>query len=181
MPIDKVDGSLSMGRETTMVGRGSPSPRPSLSRAGSIDTMGRSTNSSPQPRVASRNAACTTVSSTLRNRYRSFLVRGAGPPVFVPSSLRCLQISRPTSAFPIFASVHCLPVAETTRAPLLRQRDANGISEGMHTSVDEMCSAIQSSAASALSPTRIILTFGRIGLDPLETTKTLSRRRAATR
>ena len=49
------------------------------------------------------------------------------------------------------------------------------ISEVTHTSVDEMCSTIQSSAASALSPTRIILTFeipgGRIGLDPLETRK----------
>src|SRR5262249_45207888 len=85
----------------------------------------------------------------------------------------------------IFACVHCLPVEETTRAPLLRQRDASGISEVTHTSADEMCSTIQSSAASALSPTRIILTFeipgGRIGLDPLETTKTMSRRRAATR
>jgi len=49
----------------------------------------------------------------------------------------------------------------------------------------EMCSAIQSSAASARSPTKTILTFevpgGRIGLDPLETTKTLSPKRAATR
>src|SRR5215469_5359134 len=138
-----------------------------------------------QLRAPSRKAACTTVSSTLRNRERSFLVRGGGPPVLVPSSLRCLEISRPTSALLIFTCVHCLPVEETTRAPLLRQRDASGISEVTHTSVDEMCSTIQSSAASALSPTRIILTFeipaGRIGLDPLETTKTLSRRRAATR
>jgi hypothetical protein len=45
----------------------------------------------------------------------------------------------------------------------------------MQTSTAEMCSAIQSSAASALSPTRTILTFeasgGRIGREPLETTK----------
>ena len=68
---------------------------------------------------------------------------------------------------------------------LLRQRAASGISEVTHTSAPEMCPAIQSSAASAVSPTMIILTFevpgGRIGREPLETTKTLSRRRAATR
>ena len=67
----------------------------------------------------------------------------------------------------------------------LRQRAASGISEVTHTSAAEMFSAIQSSAASALSSTRTILTFevpgGRIGREPLETTKTLSRRRAATR
>ena len=94
-------------------------------------------------------------------------------------------ISRPTSAFPIFACVHCLPVGETTRAPFLRQRDASGVLEVTHTSMAEMCSAIQSSVASALSPTKIILTFatpgGLIGREPLEMTKTLSRRRAATR
>ena len=133
----------------------------------------------------SRNAACTAVSSTLRKRDRSLLVSGAGPRVFVPSSRRCRAISRPASAFPIFACVHCLPAGETTRAPLLRQRDANGISEVTHTSMAETCSAIQSSAASAVSPTRTMLTFempgGRIGREPLETTKTLSRRRAATR
>ena len=113
------------------------------------------------------------------------LVSGAGPRVFSPSSRRCRAISRPASAFPIFASVHCLPVGETTRAPFLRQRDASGISEVTQMSTAEMCSAIQSSAASAVSPTRTILTFevpgGRIGREPLETTKTLSRRRAATR
>ena len=52
-------------------------------------------------------------------------------------------------------------------------------------SAAEMCSAIQSSAASALSPTRTIFAFevpgGRIGREPLETTKTSSSRRAATR
>ena len=57
--------------------------------------------------------------------------------------------------------------------------------EVAHTSAAEMCSAIQSSAASVLSPTRTIRTFevpgGRIGREPLETTKTFSRRRAATR
>src|SRR5690349_12951692 len=113
------------------------------------------------------------------------LVIGAGPRVFSPSSRRCRAISRPASAFPIFASVHCFPVGETTRAPFLRQRDASGISEVTHTSVAPMRSAIQSSAASALSPTRTMLTFdvpgGRIGREPLETTRTLSRRRVATR
>jgi hypothetical protein len=87
-------------------------------------------------------------------------------------------ISRPVSAFPIFASVHCFPVGETTRPPFLRQRDASGMSEVTHTSVAPMRSAIQSSAASALSPTRTMLTFdvpgGRIGREPLETTRTLS-------
>jgi len=91
----------------------------------------------------------------------------------------------PASASPIFASVQCFPVGETTRAPFLRQRDARGMSEVTHTSVTPMRSAIQSSAASALSPTRTILTFdvpgGRIGSEPLETTKTLSRRRVVTR
>jgi hypothetical protein len=66
-----------------------------------------------------------------------------------------------------------------------RQRDASGISEVTHTSTAEMYSAIQSSAASALSPTRTMLTLGapggRIGREPFETTKTSSRRRAATR
>ena len=61
------------------------------------------------------------------------------------------------------------------------QRDIRGDAS----SAAEMYSAIQSSAASALSPTKTILTFevpgGRIGREPLETTKTLSRRRAATR
>ena len=52
-----------------------------------------------------------------------------------------------------FASVHCFPVGETTRAPFLRQRDASGMCEVTHTSVGPMRSAIQSSAASALSPT----------------------------
>ena len=65
--------------------------------------------------------------------------------------------------------------------PFLRQREASGISEVTHTSVAPMCSAIQSS--SALSPTRTMLTFdapgGRIGREPLETTKTLTLRRAA--
>src|SRR2546430_16128294 len=51
-----------------------------------------------QPRAASRNAACTAVSSALRKLERSFLVSGAGPRVFAPSSRRCLAISRPTSA-----------------------------------------------------------------------------------
>ena len=59
------------------------------------------------------------------------------------------------------------------------------MSEVTHTSTAEMCSAIQSSAASALSLTRIMLTLGvpggRIGREPLETTNTLIRRRAATR
>jgi hypothetical protein len=79
-------------------------------------------------RAASLNAVCRAVSNALRNRERSLLVSGAGPRVFVPSSRRCLAISRPTSALPIFACVHCLPVGETTRAPFLRQRDASGIS-----------------------------------------------------
>ena len=140
---------------------------------------------SAELRAASLNASLKAVSSVLRNRDRSLLVRGAGPRVFVPSSRRCLAISRPTSAFPIFACVHCLPVGETTRAPFLRQRDASGVLEVTHTSMAEMCSAIQSSVASALSPTKIILTFatpgGLIGREPLEMTKTLSRRRAATR
>src|ERR1700730_14176155 len=138
-----------------------------------------------QLRATSRNAACTAVSSALRNRDLSLLVNGAGPRVFSPSSRRCRAISRPASALPIFASVQCFPVGETTRAPFLRQRDARGMSEVTHTSVTPMRSAIQSSAASALSPTRTILTFdvpgGRIGSEPLETTKTLSRRRVATR
>ena len=132
-----------------------------------------------------RNAVCTAVSSALRNRERSLLVRGAGPRVFVPNSRRCRAISRPARALPIFACVHCLPVGETTRAPFLRQRDASGISEVTHTSTAEMCSAIQSSAASAVSPLRTMRTFavpgGLIGREPLEMTKTLSRRRAATR
>jgi len=85
-----------------------------------------------------------------------------------------LATSRPTSALPIFACVHCLPVGEITRAPFLRQRDASGISEVTHTSTAEMCSAIQSSAASAASPTRTMRTFevpgGLIGREPLETT-----------
>ena len=109
-----------------------------------------------QLRAASRIAACKAVSSALRNRDRSLSVRGAGPRVFVPSSRRCRAISRPASALPIFASVHCLPIGETPRAPFLRQRAASGISEVTHTSAAEMCSAIQSSAASALSPTRTI-------------------------
>jgi len=127
-----------------------------------------------QLRTASRNAACTAVSSVLRNRDRSFLVRGDGPGVLAPSSRRCLATSRPTSALPIFACVHCLPVGETTRAPFLRQRDASGISEVTHTSTAGMCSTIQSSAASAASPTRTMRTFevpgGLIGREPLETT-----------
>jgi hypothetical protein len=136
-------------------------------------------------RATSRNAACTAVSRALRNRDRSCLLNGAGPRVISPSSRRCRAISRPASAFPIFASVHCFPVGETTRPPFLRQRDASGMSEVTHTSVAPMRSAMQSAAASALSPTRIMLTFdvsgGRIGREPLETTRTLSPRRAATR
>ena len=76
----------------------------------------------------------------------------------------------------VIGSVQCFPVGETTRAPVFRQRDASGMSEVTQTSVDEMCSAIQSSVASALSPTRIMLTFEvpvrRIGREPLETMKT---------
>ena len=138
-----------------------------------------------QLRAASRKAPCTAVSSALRNRDLSLSVNGAGPRVFVPSSRRCRAISRPASALPIFASVQCLPVGETTRAPIWRQRDASGISDVTQTSAAEMCSAIQSSAASALSPTRTIFTFsilgGRMEREPFDTTKTLSFRRAATR
>jgi hypothetical protein len=69
--------------------------------------------------------------------------------------------------------------------PFFRERDASGISEVTQASAAEMCSAIQSSAPSALSSTRTMLTFeipgGRIGREPSETTKTLSRRRVATR
>ena len=43
-------------------------------------------------------------------------------------------MSRPASALPIFASVYCLPIGETTRAPFLRQRDASGISAVTHIS-----------------------------------------------
>ena len=70
--------------------------------------------------------------------------------VFVPSSPRCLAISRPASALRIFACVQCLPVGKTARALFLRQRAASGISEATHTSAAERCSAIQLSAASAL-------------------------------
>jgi hypothetical protein len=74
---------------------------------------------------------------------------------------------------------------EAIKAGFLRQREARGISEVTHTSVASMRSAIQSSAASAVSPTRTMLTFdipgGRIGREPLETTKTLTSRRTATR
>ena len=94
-----------------------------------------------------------------------------------PSSRRCLAVYRPTK-LPIFARVHCLLVEDTTRAPCFRQRDANGISEVTHTSAAEMCSAIQSSAASAVSPTKTMWTFeepgGPIGREPLKTTNTLS-------
>jgi hypothetical protein len=101
-----------------------------------FDELGRnSPKNLAQLRVASRNAACTAVSSVLRNRDLSLLVSGAGPRAIVPSSRRCCAISRPASAFPIFASVHCFPVGETTRTPFLRQREASGISEVTHTSV----------------------------------------------
>ena len=49
--------------------------------------------------------------------------------------------------------------SRTAKVERLRQRDASGISEVTHTSTAEMCSAIQSSAASTLSPTRTMLTF----------------------
>jgi hypothetical protein len=77
-------------------------------RKGQLRTGGDGEESWPltQLRVASRNAACKAVSSALRNRERSFLVRGAGAPVFVPSSRRCLAISRPTSALPILLRAH---------------------------------------------------------------------------
>ena len=131
-----------------------------------------------QLRAASRNAACRAVSSTPRNRDLSCLVSGAGPRVFSPNSLRCRAISRPARAFPMFASAHCLPIGETTCAPLLKHRDASGMSEVTHTSVVPICSAIQLSAASAPSPTRTTLTFvmrgDRIGREPLLTTKTLT-------
>jgi hypothetical protein len=101
--------------------------------------------------AVSRNAACTAVSSALRNRNPSLLVSEAGTRVIAPSSRKCRAISRPASALPIFASVHCFPVGETTRAPLWRQRDASGISDVTQTSAAEMCSGIQSSAASAVA------------------------------
>ncbi len=164
---------------------------PDVQRSGRLDG-GVRISSSPyrcrdrtQLRAASRNEACNAVSRVLRNRDLSLLVNGAGPRVLVPNSRRCRAISRPASAFPIFACVHCVPVEDTTRAPILRQRDASGTSDVTHTSTAVMCFAIQSSAASALLPTRTMLTLGvfggRIGREPLETTKTLSRSRAATR
>ena len=52
--------------------------------------------------------------------------------------------------------------------PIFETRAASGISEVTHTSTAKMCSAIQSSAASFGVP------GGRIGREPLETTKTLS-------
>ncbi len=91
---------------------------------------------------------CTAVSSALKNRERSALVSAAGPRVFIPSSRRWRDSSRPASAPPILASVHTRPLGATTRASLARQRAASGTSEVTHTSRAPIRSAIQSSAAS---------------------------------
>ena len=62
---------------------------------------------------------------------------------FLPTPLRCRAISRPARVFPMFASVHCFPIGETTRAPLFKHRDASGMSEVTHTSVVPMRSATE--------------------------------------
>ena len=87
-----------------------------------------------QLRATARNAAWTAVSSALRNRDRSFFVSGAGPRIFSPSSRRCLAISRPASALPIFACVQCLPVGETARPHFETARCQRNIRG--HTDVD---------------------------------------------
>jgi len=113
-------------------------------------------------------------------RFADFLGRSADK-----ATAEDVHRYRPASALPIFASVHCFPVGETARAPFFRQRNASGISAVTHTSIAPMRSAIQSSVASALSPTITMLTFGlrggRIDREPLQTRKTLSRSRLATR
>ena len=78
-----------------------------------------------------------------------------------------------------------MPLGATARPPLARQRDASGMSLVMQTSAFVTRSAIQSSATSAPASTVIIVTFGRpvgrIGREPLATTKTGKPSRSATR
>lgn len=82
----------------------------------------------PQPRSVHRDRRST---GSPRSGWRpgSGLDQGWHCQRGAARSRECRAISRPASAFPMFASVHCLPIGETTRAPLLRQRDASGISE----------------------------------------------------
>src|SRR6185312_12171195 len=133
----------------------------------------------------SRFAAWITVSKAFRKRERSCFVNGGGPPVLKPISRRWRETSRPARALPILSADQILPAGAIARAPFSRQRDARGMSAVTHTSPMAMCSAIQSSAASAVSPTVIIVTFarpvGRIGRDPLATTTTGRASRSATR
>ena len=121
--------------------------------------------------------------SRLIDQYRQYSPdRRRNPPSQVAHRAYASSSSR---SVPRRGSARAERHGEPRSPPFLRQRDASGISEVTHTSVAPTRSAIQSSAASALSPTSIMLTFdmpgGRIGREPLETTKTLSLRRAATR
>ena len=78
-----------------------------------------------------------------------------------------------------------LALGDKARPPLARQREANGMSLVMQTSALVTRSAIQSSAMSAPASTVIMVTFGRpvgrIGREPLATTKTGKPSRSATR
>ncbi len=122
-----------------------------------------------------RRAACTSRSSASRKRWRSRAVSAEGPPVWMPVSRKCCPSARPARAPPILASVHSRPLKARARAPRARQRAASGMSAVAQTSAASIRSAIQSSAASGPVATTTISTFGRpggrIGRDPLETTK----------
>ena len=143
------------------------------------------TGPAPPTTYRPRKAACTKVSKADKNRLLSAVVIGAFPPPPTPNSRKCRATSRPASAFPIFPSVQTCPVPDSARPPAAKHREANGMSAVTQTSPAPIRSAIQSSAASGVSFTTTIVTFGnpggRIGRDPFETTNTANPSRVATR
>ena len=113
-------------------------------------------------------------SSVWRNRDRSRLRKGAGPPVISPAPRSSANRSRVETAWPMLLSVKGFPVWPMTRAPFSRQRLASGMSAVITMSSGCACSTIQSSAASNPSSTTSSLIDASSGarIQELETSVT---------
>lgn len=125
-----------------------------------------------------------TRSNACKNRDRSALRNGGGPPP-TPSipARRSSMMARVAMALPMLAASNSRPSWRSTVAPAFRQRSASRMSAVTTTACGPAFSAIQSSAASKLSETTTrftrSLTGTRKGL--LLTTRTWALWRSATR
>ena len=95
-----------------------------------------------------RRIAWIALSSALRKRERSCLVKGRPPPLISPASRSAVMRLRSASAVPIESSSNVRPSGVIARAPRSTQRAASGTSAVIAMSPGPTRSAIQSSARS---------------------------------